>query len=165
MSANLCGLGAGGGQWPDVGNGEAPCCWESALDGPARCSCWEPVFDLEQQEPQRDLEPGTRPSMCVDCAYRPSSPERTGDPDAGTDVDELRALVDSGSVFWCHQGMRRPIHWRHPSGATTVPAGMDLNYRPPIVDGRPFKADGTPGDICGGWAALRLKVLAKGFAS
>lgn len=53
--------------------------------------------------------------------------------------------------------MRQPAHWRHPSGAMTP--GSPMNYQPPIVDGTPYKADGTPGDLCAGWVALRLKAM------
>lgn len=153
MIGHVCDSGPG--NWPDIGNAEAPCCFASAEFGHGSCTCWEPVFDLEQQPPQTGLEPGVQPKMCHDCAYRPKSPERSGNPDAAADEAGLHALVDAGRVFWCHQGMRRPTHWIHPSGAT-APAS-DLNYQPPIVGSTPYKADGTPGDICGGWAALRLK--------
>lgn len=155
MDGYTCGPTTG--NWPDVGNGEDPCCWGSANEGPTGCTCWKPVFDVEQQPPRTDLEPGVQPKMCVDCAYRPKSPERSGDPEAAANALALDALVDSGSPFWCHQGMRRPTHWVHPSGATS-PASP-LNYQPPIVSGTPYKADGVPGEICGGWAARRLKVL------
>lgn len=147
----------GFGKWPDVGNGEMPCCEGSAFVGPEACTCWEPVFDIEQQPPHGQIEPGVRPNMCHDCAYRPSSPERSGDPDAAMDGDRLQELVAGGYRFWCHQGMRRPTHWKHPYGATVPPS--PLNYQPPIIEGIPYKADGTPGDICGGWAALRLKAM------
>lgn len=156
MAVDICDPGSG--DWPDIGNGEVPCCIAAAMDGPGYCTCWKPVFDVEQQPPRTDLTPGVQPKMCADCAYRPNSPERSGDPDAVADAEGLRVLVDSGSPFWCHQGMRRPTHWVHPSGAT-APASA-LNYQPPIVGTTPYKADGTPGDLCGGWAALRLK---KGF--
>lgn len=155
MAVEICDLGPG--SWPDVGNSEVPCCIGAAEYGPGYCTCWKPVFEVEQQPPQTDLVPGVQPKMCVDCAYRAKSPERSGDPDAAADAEGLRALVDSGSPFWCHQGMRRPTHWVHPSGAT-APASP-LNYQPPIVGSTPYKADGTPGEICGGWAARRLKVL------
>jgi hypothetical protein len=145
------------GDWPDVGNAEVPCCYGSAEYGPARCTCWESVYEVEQTEPRTDLDAAVRPSMCVDCAYRPGSPERTGDPKAAGDEYLLRRLVESGDPFWCHQGIRRPTHWRHPSGAT-VP-GSPFAYSPPIIDGRPYKADGTPADYCGGWAAQALKVM------
>lgn len=153
MNGQVCGEGAG--NWPDVGNDEVPCCYGAAEYGYANCTCWTAVFDEEQQSVQTDLTPPVRTSMCVDCAYRPKSPERSGDPEAAASAQALQALVDSGSPFWCHQGMRRPTHWIHPSGAT-APASP-LNYQPPIVGSTPYKADGTPGEICGGWAALRLK--------
>ncbi|WP_116044020.1 hypothetical protein [Amycolatopsis palatopharyngis] len=120
------------------------------------------MFDLEQQPPRTDLEPDVQAGMCPDCAYRPNSPERRGVADAATDEQALLALVESGSVFWCHRGMRRPTHWQHPFGATT-PASP-LNYQPPIHDGRPYKADGTPGDLCAGWTALRLKAMQRSDA-
>lgn len=147
----------GPGLWPDVGNGENPCCYGSALDGPGGCTCWQPVFDVEQAEPRTDLPSGAQESKCADCAYRPGSPERSGDPHVTADAEQLRALAETGARFWCHQGMRRPTLWRHPSGAT-VP-GLGADYRPPIVEGVPYKADGTPGDLCAGWMALRLHAL------
>ena len=154
----VCGL-AGGRQWPDL-DLEVPCCAGSAMFGPERCTCWETVYDQPQTSPLRaDLPAGVRPRMCVDCAYRPNSPERRGDPDAAADTEQLRELADGGQPFWCHQGMRRPIVYRHPSGARVE--ASELDYAPPMqqIDGRwvPFKADGTPADLCGGWAALRLK--------
>lgn len=100
-----------------------------------------------------------RDSKCADCAYRPGSPERSGDPDAAADEDRLREIADRGEVFWCHQGMRRPVLWQHPSGAETP--GSPLNYQPPIVNGVPYKADGTPGDVCGGWVALRFAAMCR----
>ncbi len=131
------------------------CCWGSIIYGPHRCTCWEPVYDLDQQPPQPDLPTPMRPKMCGDCAYRPKSPERQRDPAAAATPETLDMLVDTGQVFWCHQGMRRPVSWAHPSGVT-IPGGP-LNYCPPTVDGRPYKADGTPGDVCAGWAARFLK--------
>lgn len=119
------------------------CCMSAAEDGPAACTCWEPVFDAEQAEPRTDLEPGTRPAMCGDCAYRPDSPERLADPYA------LLYLAN----FWCHRGIRRPTSWRHPDGR--VRPGDPSDYQPPIVGGVPYRADGRPAERCGGWAALQ----------
>jgi hypothetical protein len=42
-----------------------------------------------------------------------------------------------------------PVAYRHPSGAE-IP-GHPAGYDPPIVDGVPCKADGTPADLCAGW--------------
>lgn len=155
MIGHICG-DLGPGNWPEVGNLETSCCYQSAMEGPAHCSCWKPVFDVDQQPPRTELEPSSRPTMCHDCAYRPRSPERSGDPDAALDAAKLQELVDEGVPFWCHDGMRIPTHWVHPSGA--IAPASDLNYQPPIVGGTPYKADGTPGDKCGGWAALRAKL-------
>jgi hypothetical protein len=151
--------GSGGPDWPDVGNAEVPCCMGAVSHGPSGCTCWKPVYDTDQQSPRTELAAGTREDMCLDCAYRPGSPERTGDPDAAGDDDVLRELVDSGRRFWCHQGMRRVREWRHPCGATHP--GSPLDFPCPVVDGVPYKADGTPADVCGGWAALNRKRLAR----
>ena len=150
---------AGYGRWPDVGNSTSgtPCCMAARLMGHQWCTCWTPVFDVDQAPPRTELAAGLQPSMCGDCAYRPRSPERTGHPDARNDADDLHHLVVSGNAFWCHQGMRRPTHWAHPSGAT-VPASP-TDYRPHIdaITRTPYQADGTPGLLCAGWVALRLK--------
>lgn len=140
---------------PDAGNGE--CCWGAGRDRRS-CTCWEVVFDLEQAEPVQKLvdwlaagiEPSIRQRMCEDCAYRPGSPERQGDPGHKGDSAELERIARE-SRFWCHQGMRRPVLFRHPSGVEWP--GHAAAYSPPIVDGVPYKADGTPGDLCAGWAA------------
>lgn len=153
MTAFMC--GATGADWPETPT-SGLCCIGSAMYGPERCTCWEPVYDLEQVKPRPDLPADVRSSMCHDCAYRPGSPERSGDPRAAGTEEALRALVDGGDIFWCHQGIRRPIRFEHPSGIT-VP-GSDLAYDPPIIDGTPYRANGTPADMCGGWAALRLKI-------
>lgn len=137
---------------PDAGEGM--CCMGAAVWGPHRCTCWEPEYDMDQQE----LVPGhqgLRTEMCEDCAYRPHSPERQGDPKHAGDEEQLMDLVYSGQPFTCHQGIRRPLIWCHPSGATYP--GHAANYDPPMSDGVPYKADGTPADICAGWAALWLK--------
>lgn len=139
--------------WPETPT-TGWCCEGSAYRGAEGCLCWTPVYDLEQAEPQTGVDAQIRPKMCDDCAYRPGSPERTGDPAALADQAALDALVASGTPFWCHQGMRRPLKWIHPSGAEHP--GSPLNYRPPIVDGVPFRSDGTPGDFCAGWAARWL---------
>lgn len=122
------------------------CCYGAAEDGPKGCTCWEPIFDARQRKPRTSVEPTTRAKSCHDCAYRQGSPER----ERG---EALEALPN----FWCHQGIRRPAAFRHPDGRvrpvldyTTSP-----DYRPPIVDGVPYRADGRPADRCGGWAAVQ----------
>jgi hypothetical protein len=146
---------------PAAGNGE--CCPGAIMDGPRHCECWEAVYDQEQSA---DLQagvlpmPAVPPRMCPDCAYRPWSPERRGDPrQACSEPGELERLVHEGEMFYCHQGTRRVIRLVHPSGAVYEPDG---DYRP--AEGRnsaaggnrvPYKADGSPADICSGWFLLR----------
>src|SRR4051794_15360348 len=61
----------------------AGCCDGAANLGPTFCTCWEPVYDTPRQAaPRTGLPTETRPLMCGDCAYRPGSPERRGDPTA-----------------------------------------------------------------------------------
>lgn len=129
----------------------ATCCLGAVEYGPHRCTCWEPEYDVPQSLPRLDVEPATRAKMCADCAFRPDSPERTGD-DRYQHSDEDPAGLPS---FWCHQGMRRPVRWRHPAGIT-VDAETD-GYEPPVMvrggESVPYKADGSPGDRCAGWTA------------
>lgn len=158
-------VGAGYGKWPDVGNHEIPCCTATAVMGHAWCTCWEPLYDAEQAPARTDLPAGMQPAMCTDCAYRPKSPERTGDPDADDgakhDAEDLQHFVVTGSAFWCHQGMRRPRVWRHPTTGAVV-LGSPHDYKPLTVDRIPYQADGTPGLLCAGWVALRTKHLQQG---
>lgn len=137
----------------------ATCCLGAAEEGPHACTCWEPVYDLEQQPVQEDLAAvaGTREKACDNCAYRAGSPEREGDDRyQGSEDGDLERFARDG-VFWCHQGMRKPVLWRHRLGIE-VAADSDA-YEPPMVrcgpELVPFKADGTPGERCAGWAALR----------
>lgn len=135
------------------------CCIGEAMRGPTGCTCWEAVYDLEQQPLENGGVPPeripTRTTCCVDCAYRKGSPERE-------DEHEEEALFDLGRTpgreFWCHQGVRRAVAYRHPSGAE-VPAG-DGDYQPPVGpnDGSArsviWRADGSVGERCAGWAAI-----------
>nr|MDT0660822.1 hypothetical protein [Micromonospora sp. DSM 115978] len=59
--------------------------------------------------------------------------------------------------FWCHQGMRRPFRWEHPDGRTVD--GSPDDYQPPTLAGVPFRADGSPGLLCAGWAARTSRRL------
>lgn len=153
----ICGDGADF-EWPDVGNADVPCCYGSAMDGPTGCTCWRPVYDVEQAEPQL-AAPGLRAGACDDCAYRGGSPERQGAEHVTGDARHLEALVVLNRPFFCHQGIRRPTGFRHPNGATWRPPGpaLEAAYRPPVHHGVPYKADGTPADLCGGWGAARLR--------
>lgn len=133
--------------WPPEARG---CCIGSAVYGAGRCTCWTPVFELEQADPQPPECPDdltAQPRMCGDCAFRKGSPER-----AVTYSEEmLFALAASKTPFWCHQEMRRPARWVHPQ-LGSVP-GSDDDWQPPTVDGIPYRADGRPGLLCAGWIA------------
>lgn len=137
----------------EYNDSEVPCCMAGAMHGPRGCTCWEAVFDIEQADPAGG-EMGIRAKCCHDCAYLNGSPERE---DGYTDelVDLAGTLRDQ---FACHQGMRRVTVWRHPDGRE-IPAGNG-DYRPPFVDGVAYKADGTPADLCAGWASHRAALLA-----
>jgi hypothetical protein len=154
MSAFVCGGHGGSVEFPDLGEATMGCCWGTVIRGPENCTCWEPEYSLEQAEPEKDLLPMPRAKMCDDCAFRPNSPERNGDDSyANADDGALDELVAGGQPFYCHTGMRLPLRWVHPSGATVD--GHPGAYDPPIVrrDGIPvpYKADGTPANICAGW--------------
>lgn len=137
---------------PDTGE---LCCYGVAVYGPSRCTCWEAIHDLEQQQPKLELQPAERTTMCADCAFRPDSPESNAQPNyqhSGEGEPDLGLCRG----FVCHQGMRRIVARRHPSGVE-IPTKTDGCYDPPIVDGVAFRADGTPADVCAGWLAFRCK--------
>lgn len=156
-------------EFPEVEDGL--CCGGAAMFGPHRCTCWQPIYDREQEPPdpkyQQWLEAGitltTRERMCGDCAYRPDSPERSGDTSyVGGGPGELDDMA-RGREFLCHEGMRRLVKWRHRKSGDEIDAHPGT-YRPPFVpSGRlniPYKADGTPGNVCAGWAARRKALQA-----
>lgn len=139
MTGFVCGVSDLGFLTPeDLAREDQWCCAGAAMGGPGRCSCWEPIYDRAQSPPIA-ATPVTRPKRCLDCAFRPDSPERQRG-------DDLEALPN----FACHQGMRRPIEWRHPDGR--VRPGDPADYQPPFLQGVPYKADGSPADLCAGWA-------------
>ena len=143
---------------PEKWSGELYCCWGVINSGDYRdCSCWEPIYDLEQQ-PVTIAEAGCRTVPCHDCAYRVDSPERQGDESVVGDDYELQRIVALGQPFWCHQGIRRPVAFVHYPTGIVVP-GDAADYRPPMRQSRPYKADGTPADMCAGWASRRLRYL------
>jgi hypothetical protein len=131
---------------------DVPCCMAGAMRGPRACTCWTPVYDLEQADPDLSTQPVTRETCCHDCAYRNGSPERAEGYDG-----ELQDIAGDGSRFACHQGMRRVVAWRHPDGRE-IPAA-EGDYEPPIIGLVTFRADGTPADYCAGWAAHRRALL------
>jgi hypothetical protein len=162
VSTVLCGGGNTGArlwveQHPDAG--ETFCCMP-ALDGrPEDCTCWRPVYDVEQAPPRpmagpQDLQ--ARPRMCGDCAFKPGSPERT-DP---LMVETLMELPSTRTPFWCHDGMRRPVRWEHPDGRTV--AGDPADWHPAQLGRVPYRADGSPALLCAGWAALAARAVADG---
>lgn len=135
------------------------CCYGEAFGGPTRCTCWEPVYDLEQRplenggELPEAFEPPTRSKCCHDCAYRKGSPERI----RGEDEELLDMASNPNTEFWCHGGMRRVVAYRHPDG-TVLPEENPGAYDPPIgPDEQPvaWKADGTVAERCAGWASHR----------
>lgn len=132
----------------------------SAVYGPGRCTCWEPVYEGQQADSVIGMAQRTREAMCEDCAFRPGSPERTGDPKSASNEDDLRDLVTAGRPFNCHQGMRRPSHYVHPPTGMTIPASP-LDYDPPKIGAVYYKTDGTPTDLCAGWAAHRRATAVK----
>ena len=139
----------------DVPAGMLGCCIGSAHNGLRACTCWVPEWNLEQeprlqklQGPQ-DLQ--ARDSQCSDCAFRRDSPERQDKWLAET----LLALPERGDPFWCHDGMRRPVRWRHPAGVQIE--GSTDDWQPPTVGQVPYRADGRPGLLCHGWAVRAVR--------
>lgn len=133
------------------------CCIGNDMYGPERCTCWKPVFELEQQPPQPPQRPEdieTQPRMCGDCAFRKDSPERA----EGFLEDALYAMAGAGQPFYCHEGMRRPAYWLHPDGRRV--GGSTADWQPPIVAGLPYRADGRPGLLCAGWMGRAARASA-----
>lgn len=158
MIAFVCGRVLPDLDWPEVEG----CCYGSAIDGPAGCTCWQPVFNGDQQPIDEKIaawlaagvEPNVRPGgRCADCAYRPGSPEMRGDHDVVGDPEMLQHLAETGQRFWCHDGLVKPVKWVHPSGAEV--RSPDAGYCPPIKEGVPYRLDGQPAYLCAGWEARR----------
>lgn len=125
------------------------CCYGAASDGATGCTCWRPVYDHPQRKPKLDAEAQTQPDLCIDCAFRKGSRER----EAG--------LLDGIDSFWCHQGLRKAIKYKHPDGRIRDATPDD--YDPPILGigahHRPYRFNGEPALKCAGMerslAALR----------
>ncbi|NMO52004.1 hypothetical protein HH310_12450 [Actinoplanes sp. TBRC 11911] len=137
------------------------CCWGEVNKGTEGCTCWVPVFDVVQKAPipptsPQDIQAQKR--MCSDCAFRKDSKERAEE----FTEEALLALPGAGTPFYCHEDMRRPVHWEHPDGRSI--AGDPDDWQPPIVRGLPYRIDGRPGLLCAGWAAraARAGALADG---
>lgn len=137
---------------PDTGG---TCCYGAGVMGPHRCTCWTPAYaeDPAQTSDLNDKStPVVRPDgMCGDCAYRPGSPEKAGDPAYRGDADELEQLAETGTQFFCHDGMRRVTKWVHPSGAEVH--AKDGAYAPPFHGAVPHRVDGEAAYLCAGWNA------------
>lgn len=127
----------------DIAAGNQWCCYGDAEYGPTGCTCWDPVYDLEQKPPVITAVSGTRRTRCVDCAFRADSPERA-------DGMVLEALPN----FMCHQGIRRPVAFVHPDGRRRE-VHDSADYQPPIIGGIPYRADGRPADECAGMAQVK----------
>lgn len=128
------------------------CCMGVASGGIDYCTCWEPIYDLDQAVGLDAVTPlATRAKCCGDCAYRNGSPERNGD-----EEDWLLELPGGPATFFCHQGIRRILSYRHPSGLV-LPAGSG-DYDPPRSAGRVYRANGSPAEICAGFAAYRVSL-------
>lgn len=126
------------------------CCWGDVINGADGCTCWVPVFDVEQVAPIPPASPddiGVQTRMCGDCAFRKGSPERA----VKYSEETLFDLAATGTPFYCHEGMRRPLRWKHPDGRTID--GSTDDWRPAMAAGLPYRADGRPGLLCAGWAA------------
>jgi hypothetical protein len=95
--------------------------------------------------------------MCSDCAFRPGSPERSGDQRFDlSGPGEIEDLVYSGASFACHVGMRQTVRLEHPTGAV-VESGPG-GYSPAKTATRSWKADGSPAELCAGLAQARAKL-------
>lgn len=137
--------------WAHEHPDDDPMCCYAAMAEPANCTCWAPVYEGGQAEPRppqsaEDLLVQRR--MCGDCAFRPGSQERSDE----WSEEALYHLAATGKPFWCHDGMRRPVRWEHPDGR--VIDGDPDDWKPPIVSGIPYRADGRPGLLCAGWMAV-----------
>lgn len=153
ITADICAPSPVGGAllWAQAHGEEqgVPCCWGTASGRGSDCTCWTPVFDVEQEPPQliaSHHDATAAPDLCGDCAFRPGSPERA----TSWERETLFGLADRGEPFWCHRGMRQPVRWEHPDGR--VIDGSSDDWKPAIVDAIPYQADGTPAVLCGGWA-------------
>lgn len=128
------------------------CCDSASYNGLPACTCWIPEFDTDQAEPVPPTSPAdltVRTRMCGDCAYRPDSPERAD----GYTAELLLELPGRGEPFYCHDGIRRPVAWRHPALPGVVIPGSPADYQPPMIGGLPFRTNGRPAALCAGWVA------------
>lgn len=141
------------------------CCYGAAVnESPRYCTCWEPTYSEPRAEPVEGVLQTIAPAQCVDCAYRHDSAEWLDDDER----ENLVSLARGRGVFTCHQGMAYIVSWRHPTTGMVVEAPPDAvgsvnTWAPLYRDAEtPCKADGTPADLCHGWAARRLLEARRG---
>lgn len=79
-----------------------------------------------------------RRKCCADCGCRRGSPLTPF-----ADVADMAAM---GEPFYCHQGVMLDEH-----------GGFEWDLGPGAAP--PLKADGSPADLCAGWAAYRRVAL------
>lgn len=122
------------------------CCWASINSAGDLCSCWIPVFDVEPSEALQEGPAAVLRRSCHDCAYRLGSPEREalegGPPEYGRH-----------QPFLCHQGVPRIVAWQHPAGVRVDVDPLTDDYLPTQRGDRAWRADGSPAELCAGWAA------------
>ena len=113
-----------------------------------RCTCWEPVYSEPQALPVLPLAPSKpRRGCCGTC----------GVVDDLTDELGIERSAVKGRPFFCHQGFRRIVEYRHPDGRVR-PTGdhdyPDSTGHYTLVNGHKIalKADGTAADLCAAWA-------------
>lgn len=136
------------------------CCLGGAMAGVVGCTCWAVTYSAWRSEPVQVGEVQTRATRCADCACRKDSPESRGVGDYQNKPAEFSVLVSAGVRFYCHEGMPAQSGHRHEDGRESAMPLPHHNYRPRVRrDGVPTKADGTPADICAGWAQLREQHL------
>lgn len=130
---------------------DSPCCWTAAETDGKACECWEEIY---WPPPTPDILAGpmaTRTRLCHDCAYRPGSPER-----AEEDGEQLDAVLYQ--PFTCHQGMPVLVGYRHPQidGLSMLARGLHDrdNFGPVTRGAQAWKANGSPAELCAGWAGV-----------
>lgn len=137
-----------------AGDEDRTCCFGSSVVG--RCTCWEAEYDREQAPIDRNAAVEIRPGgPCSDCGCKADQPE----------ASLVASLADTGTPFYCHEGMRRKLADVHPDGSRIESGPADYQ---PLIDheiGLPFRANGQPAYLCAGWAARTKKAAREqGFA-
>lgn len=119
------------------------CCYSELRES---CTCWEPIWDVPPPVFDASLPTEVRLEMCGGCAYRPGT-------DAWTCRTASDLPADTAKRFYCHEGARRILGYRHPDGTEIMLPPEEIDHKGDEHDGRPFFRDGTPAPYCAGWAA------------